>query len=1828
MKTFYRIIHVVAVAILAAMAIACSGDKQPSTEFSTYIKAYTGGIVSSNASIRIEFNSSVGTGQDAEGLLTFNPSIKGQTRWATNTLLEFVPEEGELKPGKKYSASLKLDKLIKVSSPELKKFQFGFAVAPKQLEISVENVKITAADPAHAAVSGIVRFSSDMPADKVSEVISWKYAVSEGEVKVNPATEANAYSYEISGLTRGDAERELCITVDAKRYGYDKKGEESINIPAKDGFGVIGANLNDGNDPSIDVIFSQPLDPNQSPDGLFTLNNVGRYFYQKDGNRMRIYFESLGSEDVSFVVDKAVRSINGETLSEGVSFSRRRDEPAPAVEIKLDGNIMPDPSDLILPFTAQNLNAVDIRIIKIYESNVLSFMQDNYRMDSDYDIRRSGRLVYKNTIRLDSDPSLDLHQKNLFGIDLSGIMKEEIGAIYRVRLTFRKEYSLYGKGGITTDGGSDAMITLDASKGITPDDEAVWDVASTYYYESFTDWSNYEWDERDDPSKESFYMAGERFPSINLMCSNIGLIVKSATNGKIWVAANEIMTTSPIRGAEITAYNFQLQKIGSGKTNGDGLAEIEVSGKPWAITAKSGKNIAYLKVEDGYENSMSRFETGGKQISKGLKGYVYGERGVWRPGDTLHVTLVLEDIEKKLPERHPVTMEVYTPLGQFYDKQISTDGVDGFYTFDIVTSADDPTGSWNAYFKVGGATFHKSLHVETVKPNRLKVNLATDEILYSGKPCSFNVASNWLTGPAAAGLKTNVEMTLYKTTTKFNGFEKYSFNNPAVHYSPETVTILEKELDANGKVAAKVNMPSVSNAPGMLRATFVTRVFEQGGDASINTSSATFSPYASYVGLQVPESASGWLETDHDYKINVASVSQEGKGLSGQELEYKIFKMSWSWWWDNDASSYGEYVNSSYAEALASGKLKSENGRAEIDFRVDYPEWGRYLVYVKDCKSGHATASTMLVDWPSYRGRADKADPENATMLAFSTDKKSYKVGETACVYIPAAKKGRALVSFENGSSVIEQKWISTSDKETIYKFKVEEGMAPNFYIHISLLQPQKNRENDAPIRLYGVQSINVEDEDTHLKPVLTLPDVIRPQEQFTLKVKEEKGKPMTYTIAIVDEGLLDLTNFKTPDPWKEMYAKQALGIKTWDLYNDVIGAFASKLSPIFSVGGDEDVNPEKQRTDRFNPVVKFLGPFTLKSGSATHKITLPMYVGSVRVMVVAGKNGAYGCAEKAVPVRNPLMVLPTLPRVMGCSEQVTLPVNVFALEDNIKDVTVSVKAEGPLKVVDGASQNIRFSGTGDQLVRFNLSAGKDEGKAKVTVTASGNGKTASETIYIDVRNPNPAVTVVEKKVIAKGGSLEFSLNGNANAISLELAGFPTTDLNGTFCYVRDYSYYCTEQLASRGLSLIYTMDLLNGENAAKAKEMIPEILKQLYGRQLSDGGFAYWPGQSSANEWASSMAGQFLNEAANKGFKVEGGVIKGWKNFQKKCTVNYKKSTLPNLDDLQQAYRLYTLALAGAADESAMNRLKACETLSTQAKWRLAAAYAIRGKKAIAKEMVQGLQTSVEEYSDALTFGSSARDKAMILEALVLIDDLTAANAIAQDVADEISCSYSTQSVAFGSVAIGRLAAKMDTGALSAIVNGNNVKTANPVYTEVIPVSGGKLSIKNTSNGVIYAGLTTTSQASCDTKVAENASGISVTVSFVDANGAAISPAAIKQGTDFYEKIEVANLSGAAAKDYTNLALTQNVPSGWEIFNDRLFGGNSKTDAEHSYKDIRDDRVDWFFDLAAGTKKTFWIKLQASYEGQFILPAASCTAMYENGIAGNSASGQANVIR
>ena len=1193
---------------------------------------------------------------------------------------------------------------------------------------------------------------------------------------------------------------------------------------------------------------------------------------------------------------------------------------------------------------------------------------------------------------------------------------------------------------------------------------------------------------------------------------------------------------------------------------------------------------------------------------------------------------------------------------------ISTQGTNGFYTFAVPTQADDPTGLWNAYVKVGGTAFHKSLRIETIKPNRLKITLALPTILQaSSKDVYAPLTSSWLTGATASRLKAKVEMSLSKVNTQFKNYGQYLFNNPATDFTTVRADVFNGVLDGEGRAGVNIQLPVATGAPGMLNATLTTRVFEPGGDASIYSQTVPFSPFTSYVGINLNQPKGKYIETDKDHVFDIVTVNDQGQPVNRSNLEYKIYRISWSWWWENGEESFGTYINNSSITPVASGNLQTTGGKTSFKFRINYPDWGRYLVYVKDRESGHATGGTVYIDWPDWRGRSNKTDPSGIKMLAFSLDKDSYEIGETATAIIPAAAGGRALVSLENGSTVLQQQWLEVSDQgDTKLTFKITPEMAPNVYLHISLLQPHAQTVNDLPVRMYGIAPVFVTNRQTILQPQIKMPEVLRPETDFNVTVSEKSGKPMTYTLAIVDDGLLDLTNFKTPDPWNEFYAREALGIRTWDMYDDVLGASGGRYSSLFSTGGDASLKPADAKANRFKPVVKFIGPFYLAKGKQqTHTLKLPMYVGSVRAMVVAGQDGAYGNAEKTAFVRTPLMLLSTLPRVLSTQEEITVPVNVFAMENQVKNVTVSLEASGAgVQITGNRQQSLTFDQPGDQLAYFTLKTGSKTGKATIHLTASGNGQQTKETIEIEVRNPNPVVTLRNSQWIEAGqeAELSYTLAGSSSAnnqVQLEISRIPSVDISRRFDFLYNYQHHCTEQLTSKALPLLFVSQFkaVDEQEAEKIKANVQEAIRQIYARQLPNGGFVYWPGNAVADEWITSYTGMFLTLAQEKGYAVHPNVLNKWKRFQRAAAQNWRMPQEASnwqiwQSELQQAFRLYTLALAGAPEYGAMNRMKEQPGLSIQAKWRLAAAYALTGKMKPAGELVYNAETTVIPYSSMnLIYGSSDRDEAMILETLILMkrdrDALQQAKKVSQNLAQENW--FSTQSTAFALMAMGRLAKQL-SGTLDFTWSWNGkqqpaVKSAKAVFEKEIATSpkSGTVSVKNQGKGALSVDLITRTQLLNDTlpAIADN---IRLDVKYTDMAGSPISVEDIRQGTDFMSAVTLSNISGTS--DYSNLALTHIIPSGWEIYNERMIvpeaSSSNSNEAntpessadKYTYKDIRDDRVLTYFDLRRGESKTFTVRLQATYAGNFILPAIQCEAMYDAVVQARTKAGRTTVSR
>jgi len=1808
--------------------------KRVNPAFKEYVQAFTSGVVSTHTTVKVRLandyaDSSLFGTPIKENLFSFKPSIKGKAIWIDSRTIEFCPET-KLPPKKFYEVEFCLSKLIKVPD-SLKTMEFQFQTMQQDYEVKIENHKAyNKSDLSFEKLYGTLN-TADIADDKqIEKVLTAKQGDRQLSIAWVHDAQKKIHYFQVDSVRRGKVKSYVTLIYKGKPIEAKTKGEQTTEIPFLGDFSITNVRLVQGPEQFLLVQFSDPLLENQNLEGLIKIAKSMDLRYAIEDNELRIYPPIKKTGEAILTIESSVKNMNGDdlglTLNKEISF----EDTKPNVRFIGNGVIMPSSNGLLLPFEAVNLKAVDIKICKIYENNIIQFLQVN-DLSGQSELTRVGKTVLKKTIPLTN--VMDYGKWNRFSIDLSQLIKAEPGAIYSVRLSFKKDYSSY-----PCDGETDAAEDIDL---VTWNDdnerEDGW-YYENYYYDDYYDedgYYYYNWEERDDPCKKSYY--NNKSITRNVLASDLGIIAKASSSGNFNIYVTNLVSTQPISNVSVSFYDYQQQLLGTVNTNQDGMAEIKLKKRPFVLIAKKDDQRGYLKMIEGSSLSLSMFDVSGEIVQKGLKGFIYGERGVWRPGDSLYLTFILEDKEKILPRNHPVTFELINPNGQIVKRMIKTTSVNGFYDFRTATERNAATGNWQAKVKVGGVEFQKNIKIETVKPNRLKINFGFGkEYLAKNDKCKGNLEAHWLTGATAKNLKATVNLILTRTSTTFKKYPNYIFDNPTSGFTSENLTIFSGNLDATGKAIITPDINITTAAPGMLKANFETTVFETGGDFSVDRFTLPYYPYQTYAGVSVPQNANNdrMLYTDKSYTINLLNLDYNGMIVPSNKLKVELYKIEWRWWWDNSESgSQADFISTSYSQLKDSATVSTTSGRGVYKLNIDHDNWGRYLIKVTDQKSGHSCGKVVYIDWYGY-SRAPGGEKQAATMLSFTADKEKYNVGEKVKITIPTSADGRALLTLETGSKVLKSFWIPTKQGNTEFVFNVTTEMAPNCYAYVTLIQPHAQTLNDLPIRLYGIIPILVEDPNTHLNPMIMMKDVLLPEQNASIAVKEQKGKPMTYTLAVIDEGLLDLTRFKTPNPWFVFYAREALGIKTWDLFDMVMGAYTGELQRMLSIGGDgEGLNKGSLKANRFIPMVKFLGTFELGKGqSKTHTFKMPQYIGSVRVMVVAGDNGKYGCAEKAVAVRKPLMVLGTLPRVVGPGETVKLPVSVFAMEKSIRDVKVQIIADNMFTVNGGNSRNLTFKTTGDEMVNFELKVKEITGVGKIKIIATSGNQKAIHDIEIDIRNPNPRVTDVVESIIQPGkiwnaNYLFVGMQGSNKAV-MEISSIPPLNLEKRLSYLIEYPHGCVEQTTSSVFPQLYLADLvdLTANQKTRTEQNIKAAILRLKSFQLSNGGLGYWQGAQYADDWGSNYAGHFMLEAELKGYQLPMGFIAAWKKYQKQKAVSWSVNATYYNDDLVQAYRLYTLALAKSPELGAMNKLYEFKGLSLAARWQLAATYQLAGKPEVAKNLIANATTYIKPNRELwYTYGSDVRDKAMIVQTLCLMNQKTKAASLVREISAQLCKNewMSTQTTAYCLIAISRftgtaagsginISYKSDGNQAVAILSKKSIaKTDLSVKQNT---KKGNLQINNNGKNILYARIITQGiPATGDKSSAQN--DLRMTVEYKNMTGQRINPTKLEQGTNFTVEVTVTNPGSRGI--YKQLALIQIFPSGWEIFNARMseFALSNTNASYFNYQDVRDDRVYTYFDLNPNQSKTFKIMLNPSYLGKFYLPTVSCEAMYDNSI-------------
>lgn len=1828
-----RYLYLVCLCYMLCLFSSCNtkkaGGEAEELPFNPHVEAFTSGKISRYTPVYLIFNQDIAQDKlksdQLSKLVRIKPEVAGEFSFENSRTIVFKPAKG-FERNTSYKLTANLSEWFDVTGKD-KEFTFEYSTFPLALRANLESMDINAKNEnGYDIVCTLLTPDKETP-ETIEPLVRFS---EKADAVWQHSPDGKKHQVTLQNVQAGnDGARTLTLSVAPNKLGVAEDKLLSVSVPDMNDFDVYDVTYVTEPERYVEVTFTKDLDSSQDMQGLAFIAGNTSETVNVEGNRLRLYPDNQRKGVMNVHLTRQIRSRNGLTLKEDVTRQIEINSSLPAVKFIGQGVVIPQSTELLVPFQAVYLHGVVVRVIKILEQNIGQFLQVN-NLDGTSDLMRVGRLVARKTIFLDEDGS-DLSGWNTYAIDLKKLMEPEPGAIYRVELSFNKDLSAYPCDD-SVKVSREQLLAEDEIK--FKEESSRFDDGGYYYYNGDFNWNDYNYNDRNDPCSNSYYY--NKVEGKNVLATNLGLIAKAGEDNEMTVLVHNLISTNPENGVNVSVYNYQNQVLASGTTDGKGEVKLKIaSGKPFYIIASLGYQRSYLRVDGGAALSLSSFDVSGEVVQKGIKGFIYGDRGVWRPGDTLFLSFMLNDRARKLPANHPVVMELYNPLGQIYLRKTQTRGELGVYSFAMPTEPDAPTGAWNVNVNVGGVSFTKRLRVESIKPNRLKIDLSMPEkTLLRGEPLDGRLHVEWLQGATARNLKYDIQGTFISTPTTFSGYKDFYFDDPSKVFNSEESKLISGTTDEKGDASVQAKFEIGSTAPGMLMANFVTRVYEESGDFSIDANRMLYSPYKRYAGIKSPQQTRDQLNTGSNYTYEVASTDYQGKPQAGTELDVRIYKVYWYWWWSSDNSSLANYVSDSYNKPVKELTVRTgENGRGTFQLSFSNEEWGTYFISVKDKESKHSTGVMSYFDWPYNEGRRNADGSESANMLSFKTDKDNYKPGEKLVITIPSAKGSRAIVSIENGTKVLSVTEHTCDDQQTTIKLDVTKEMQPNAYVYVTLLQPHGITQNDLPIRMYGVVPFTVTSPESHLYPQIKIPDEIKPEANYEVTVSEKDGREMAYTLAIVDEGLLDLTRFRTPEPWKAFNAREALGVSTWDMYNYVVGAYGGRIEQLFSIGGDDALNKgPKAIVNRFKPVVQFDGPFLLKKGEKQrHTYTMPNYNGRVKVMVVAGNGEAYGHADKSVFVRKPVMLLGTLPRVIGVGEEMVVPATVFATENGVGDVSVSISCSGNMEVMGSATQQLNFTNIGDKQASFRIKVKDQPGAGRVTITASGKGDKSVYTTDIEIRSVSrPQVKVLPVTLEAgKSWKETVKLPGTegTNSLTLEMSDVPPLNLSSRLSYLIGYPHGCVEQITSKGFPQLYV-----GEFAALTKQQqnttenaVKEVIRRLRSYQTVDGAFSYWPGGTSSNGWGTVYATHFLLSAETKGYLVPDGMKRNVLNNLRRVARDWKPVTTyySRSEEMTQAYRLYVLALGQAPEVGAMNRLKENKSLAPMSRWLLASAYALVGRTDVAKDLI-GKTTEVKtDYSDYdLTFGSDLRDQAIRLMTLTLLGDGKEAAVLTRDISKVLSSDdwLSTQSTAFALVSLSEYMGKYKVSgtmdfSYACAGKSDKVSTTKNIWTEVLLDKAGtsaSVELKNTGKSTLFARVITEG-IPAQGKEEAYANGISLAVSYTDQDGRAVNVADLPQGTNF---IAVVTVKNPTARGINNLVLTEIFPAGWEILNTRFLneGATDNKTIGVDYQDIRDDKVYSYIDyLPSGRQVTVKINLCAVYPGRFYLPPVYCEAMYDN---------------
>lgn len=1326
-----------------------------------------------------------------------------------------------------------------------------------------------------------------------------------------------------------------------------------------------------------------------------------------------------------------------------------------------------------------------------------------------------------------------------------------------------------------------------------------------------------------------------------ILITDLAMIVKDNNDKTHDVFVSSITEGVPVSGVRVTVLAKNGLPILSATTDEQGrvnipsLTDFVDDKEPIAYLANLNNDVSFIPYNN-YQRQLnfSKFDIDGiytyNHSDHNVSAFLFSDRGIYRPGDTAHIGVIVKQAYAQHQSAGiPLQLTIQDARGTTIKDEKLSLNKSGFMDVEFTTNANSPTGEYsvNLFLVRDGRAQNllgsTQIRVAEFQPDRMRISSRFEPKPIDGwsSPADLKAKVDlWnLYGAPATDRRISARILLTPQDIRFSDYPDYHFADPLLDPKKPakvfTEALADSKTDDNGHT--EFNLPLERFEQATYQLTFFAEGFEAEGGKSVTTQTKVLvSPRPYFVGFKADGDLS-FIKQNNLRTINYLAVNPQLTNEEVNELTVQLISLHPVTTLVKKADGTYQYQSITQSTVVNSQPFTIE--KQGTDYKVPTATIGDYALNVLD-KQGIVLSQLKF----SVVGSSQQPLAKNAE-LSIKLDKEEYQAGEDIELQITAPYTGSGLITIER-DNVYATQWFKTDSTSSVQSIRIPKDFEGNGYINVAFIRDWESPELFISPLSYSVAPFKVDNKAHEIQIELNTVSVAKPGEPFAINYRSDK--PGKIIVFAVDEGILQVANYHTPNPLAFFFQKHALQVLTQQTVDQILPKFIQDRE--FSAAGGDDgdenlasrLNPFKRKTDL--PIAYWSGIVDTDNRERQLTYEVPDYFnGTLRIMAVAVSTDSVGSTDTSAQIRGDFIINPNVPTFVAPGDEFDISATVA---NNVKDsgdhanITVTIITSPEIELVGAAQQAVEIKEGREQTVRFKLKAKSLLGAAKVTLSASDGSHQSNMSATLSVRPATPLMTHIssgQTKEKQKNVSVIQNFYSAHRAVNATLSQNPLIFIFGLQRYLDNYPFGCTEQLTSKALPLLaMNKQSWFDKNQQQINEKIASTIEMLAQRQMSHGGFSYWPGSGdySGNQFASIYAMHFLTESRAQGFNVPSDLfyngLSYLKDFASQTTNDKDKARL-------QAYAIYILTRNELVTTNYLTNLQLFLEHDSSHAWKkeitgayIAASYEMLQSHAEANKLIEQYQIQNEQAYDNNFYDSSSSDAQYLyivakhfpnlLERVSNQLLMTLVAAINNNEINTILSGYTSMALSAykdnmpedkaSQISLGQL---LDNNQQSTIPLGQDGYLNHVIGEEV------KQLIFNNPEHTRY--FYQVVQSGFDKTLAKNPvkNGMEIFREYRDSTGQAVNSTTL--GSELEVHVQIRSLNNSYL---THVAIEDLLPGGFDVVRD------SVTSQFMDFADAREDRVN-FFGTVSSTARELVYKIKATNVGVYTIPPAYAQSMY-----------------